>query len=164
MGTCDQRKLAWLSPSQLMPRPPHSYLRRSSALPTQSSCRWKANRPMSRSYKSIPLRTPSVAGAWKQPYQPICKTKSRIAMNTSTRRNCFITRLVRVAAVAAAGAWMALHCGTASAQASQPSPKSAAEQQKKAQEGRADAQVLEQLAHQIEALKTELQKTQERIA
>jgi hypothetical protein len=100
----------------------------------------------------------------KQPYQPICETESRIKMYTLIRAKHFISRTLRVAAVLAAVASMPPHNGTTSAQAQQPIPKSAAEQQKKAQEGAAHAQALEQLAHQIEALKKELQITQVGIA
>ena len=84
-------------------------------------------------------------------------------MNTSTRRKSLITRILIVTAVVAAAAWMPLHTGTTSAQAQQPSPKPGAEEQKKAQEESSHAQALEQLAHRIEAFRTELQKTEERI-
>src|SRR5205814_611185 len=105
--------------------------------------------------KSIPQPTQNVAGAWKQPYQPIYETESRITMITFTPGEHFNSRALRIAAVLAAVACSALHRGTVFAQAPQPGPKPAAEQQDKAQQVLAHAQVLEQLTHQIEALKTE---------
>src|SRR5829696_2671872 len=85
-------------------------------------------------------------------------------MNTSICSRCFIRCALRVATVVAAIAWMPLHYSTVSAQSAEPGPKPGSEQQKNAQAEADHAQTLTQLVHHIEALKSELQKTQERVA
>jgi len=83
-------------------------------------------------------------------------------MNTSNRGRDLIRGTLRVAAAAAAVAWVGLYCGSISAQAPQPTPKTETEKQNSPQLDPAQARAMEQLAHGIEGLKFDLAQMRER--